>query len=272
MSPNDANPPCAGPTRRVKLTIAYDGRPFSGWQIQAGRPTVQEAIETAIARVGGGCRMAVHGSGRTDAGVHALGQVAHFDPLPQSSLPPSTWMRALNANLPPTIRILSAEAAAPDFHARFDATGKSYTYRIVSGPVLPPLEFGLAWHLPHPIDLPALRDALSSVVGTHDFRAFAANRGDASDHRSALRTIRQAEAVAGELPGTPPGTTLLTLTIAGDGFLYKMVRLLVGSEVRVAQGRATPRWMTSLLDGRGDQKSPYCAPPDGLSLTRVDYR
>ena len=246
-------------TLRLKLLVAYDGRPFRGWQSQAGGDAVQDRLEQAFMRVGGQ-RIVVHGSGRTDAGVHALGQVAHAD-VPRGFLPPAKWHAALNANLPPEIRVLRCTRAAADFHARFQARGKTYLYRIHVGPVFPPLEIGRAWHVPGLLDLGGLRACAARLTGTHDFAGFAANRGHAPT--STVRTLR-------EIRLTARGPRL-TLRFTGDGFLYKMVRLLTGTLIRCAQGRMKPAYLDTLLAGGGSPKTHFQAPAEGLYLARVLY-
>ena len=247
------------PMIRLKLILAYDGRPFRGWQSQAGGDAVQDRLEQAFMRVGGQ-RIVVHGSGRTDAGVHALGQVAHAD-VPRGVLPPAKWHAALNANLPPEIRVLRCTRAAADFHARFQARGKTYVYRIHIGPVFPPLDSGRAWHVPGPHDLGVLRACAARLTGKHDFAGYAANRGHAPT--STVRTLR-------EIHLTARGP-LLTLRFTGDGFLYKMVRLLTGTLIRCAQGRMEPAYLDTLLAGGGTPKTHFQAPAEGLYLARVLY-
>jgi len=169
---------------RLKLTIAYDGRPYAGWQIQPHSDTVQEHIEQAIATVckspsaGQEGHIRLHGSGRTDTGVHAQGQVAHFDAPDSLTMNPYNWLPALNSKLPPTIRIMDCTEVPPDFHSRYHATSKTYTYALSIAPILPPLRAGLTWHLPRQLNPQSLEEALQLFIGTHDFRAFAANRGN----------------------------------------------------------------------------------------------
>ena len=252
-------------TRKLKLTIAYDGRPFCGWQSQAGKDAVQDFLEAALAKLCGGKRVPLHGSGRTDAGVHALAQVAHVE-VPGDRLSPVQWLAALNAHLPPEIRVLRSQWAGSDFHARFSARGKRYIYRIWNGPVLPPLELGRAWHVYHPLEMERLRQGTGILTGTHDFGGFAANRGVPCP--DTVRTLRQIH-----IAGQPGG--LITLKFEGDGFLYKMVRLLTGSLVRVAQGKAELEWLNALLlppePGAPRVKSSFAAPAEGLYLARVLY-
>src|SRR5437763_7815833 len=172
-------------SRRFKLVISYDGRDFAGWQSQKHGNTVQDHLEAAFEKVGG-TRLAVTGSGRTDSGVHALGQCAHVD-VPAAQFAAERWLKALNGVLPPAIRILGARFVAESFHARFSAKGKAYRYRIINGTVRPPLEIGRAWHIASPLDRELLGRAAKFFVGRHDFAAFAANRGE--QERSTVRTM-----------------------------------------------------------------------------------
>jgi tRNA pseudouridine38-40 synthase len=242
---------------RLKLTIAYDGSPFLGWQSQAGGRTIQDHLEHAF-QIICGSRIVVHGSGRTDAGVHAQAQCAHVEAEHPRFSPPD-WIPALNAHLPPEIRVLKCTKAAPGFHARFSATGKVYTYRIWNTPVPSPFEINRAWHLPAKIDVAPLKKCAALLVGTHDFASFAANRGKPVED-----TIRKIHRIAIAQKGP-----LITLTFEGDGFLYKMVRLLTGSLIRCAQGRADEAWIRNLLDRK--TKTSFAAPACGLYLTRVLY-
>jgi len=255
-------------TRRLKLTLAYDGRPFRGWQSQAGGGSIQDCLEAALATLCPGPRIAVHGSGRTDAGVHALAQIAHAD-VPEGRFTLPQWLKALNAHLPPEIRVMRCQWARPGFEARFSAKGKVYAYRIWNGPVFPPQEIGRAWHVYHPLDLGVLRECARALTGTHDFAAFAANRGVPCD--DTVRTIHRIG-----IRGRPSAHgSALTLTFEGDGFLYKMVRLLTGSMIRCAQGKASIDWLTGLLHpvppAVPRSKSSYVAPAEGLTLVRVLY-
>ena len=250
---------------RLKLTIAYDGRPYNGWQSQACGNTVQDFILRALEEVAKQ-PVRMQGSGRTDAGVHALGQIAHFDPPPEISMNPFNWVPALNTKLPATIRIMSCEEVAADFHSRFSATGKIYRYDICTDPVLPPLKAGLAWHLPRLLDVAVLEEALGLLVGRHDFHAFAAYRGNEQGDMDWCRTIHRAD-----LETLAHG---YRITFVGDGFLYKMVRLLTGGAVHAAQGRIRMDDFAALLDqadGLPLGKSPLCAPADGLYLQQVLY-
>lgn len=250
---------------RYKLTLAYDGRAFAGWQSQPHGGSAQDALEQALGRVLEMPRVRVHGAGRTDAGVHAHGQVAHFEAPEGLTMNGGDWQRALNAHLSPALRVMACHPVPADFNAQFHALGKIYHYRICRLPILPPLEHGLAWHAPYPMDENLLAAVLQILPGKHDFSAFAANRGDGRESLPgyAVRTLWSVESVATE--------GFLTLQFYGDGFLYKMVRLLVGSVMRVAFGRESLDWFTSLLTSPQSGKSHHVAPAGGLYLHRVEY-
>lgn len=243
---------------RLRLTLAYDGTQFSGWQSQAGGRTVQDALESAFLVLCGE-RVIVHGAGRTDAGVHASGQSAHTD-VPDERLPLKDWLPALNAHLPAGVRVMGLGKAPQDFHARFSARGKVYRYAIWNGPVMPPLFLNRAWHVPGKLDLDALASACTSFTGRHDFAAFSARRSktDKSTTRtvSAIRLSRKGPRLA--------------LTFEGEGFLYKMVRMLTASAIRCAAGRLSPGEIRRLLDNGGPRTS-HVAPAAGLCLVRVVY-
>lgn len=246
---------------RLELTLAYDGASFRGWQSQPGGGAVQDVLQEAVTRLAGGKKISVQGSGRTDAGVHAVGQVAHAD-VPDNRGEPRFWLRALNATLPPSLRVLRCRRAADDFHARYCATGKTYEYLLWTAPILPPHWAGRAWHVQPPPDFAALRCTAKILVGRHDFAGFSANRGTpVHDTRRHLRRI----SVTRDGP-------LVRLRFEGDGFLYKMVRMLVAAMVRVAQGRAAESDLRARLAGRPSDLPRGVAPPDGLYLVRVAYR
>lgn len=241
--------------RRYRFTVAYDGAPWRGWQSQPCGMGVQDRIEAAIAQVTGS-RATVHGAGRTDAGVHATGQVAHADII--TRLAPERLIGAINAHLPETIRILACRVAPDDFHARFSASGKRYRYRIATGAALSPLERGRAWWLPGKPDLAIVAAVLSGAVGTHDFAAFSAQL---PEDKSTVKTI-WAIRVVRRRDG-------FDITFDGAGFLRRMIRLLVGSAVRVAQGKAEASWFAALLGGL--ERTSFAAPAEGLYLERVYY-
>ncbi|MEM1084260.1 MAG: tRNA pseudouridine(38-40) synthase TruA [Verrucomicrobiota bacterium] len=250
---------------RLKLTIAYDGRPFEGWQSQPSGNTVQDRLERAVREISNEATR-VHGSGRTDAGVHALAQVAHFDAPDHLTMNPFNWVPALNTKLPAEIRVLMAEEVRPDFHARFSAIGKTYRYDICTEPVLSPFKAGMAWHLPRQLDPQLLEDALNTTLGRHDFEAFSAKRGNETAETDYHRTLTQAS--------LEPLDHGWRLNWSGDGFLYKMVRLLTGGVIQVAQGRLRLDDFGMMLDqpsGLPAGRPPICAPADGLFLESVDY-
>ena len=246
-------------TERLKLALAYDGRPFKGWQSQAHGGGVQDHLERAFAAVLG-APLRVHGAGRTDAGVHALEMIAHTD-VPRGGIPLRQWPLALNAHLDHGVRVLRVTRARADFHARFDAKGKVYTYRVWNHHALHPLELGRAWHVPGTIDQTTLLEAARLLEGTHDFASYAAHLGQSD--RNTVRTLHEVR-VSRRGP-------LITLRFRGNGFLYHMVRLLTGTAVRCALGAAPLDWMRELLEPRAAKKTHYCAPAEGLYLTRVLY-
>ena len=244
---------------RLRLIIAYDGTSFCGWQSQRGGNTIQDHLEKAFAAVCGS-RIAVHGAGRTDAGVHALAQCAHAD-VPADKLTALVWRDALNAILPREIRVIRLIRAPRTFHARFMATGKVYTYRIWNDRIHSPFEINRSWHVHAPLDLDEMRRCAAPITGTHDFAGFAAHRG--KPERDSVRTISSLD--------VRRRGTLITLRFRGDGFLYKMVRLITGTLVRCGQHRADQELIARLLGLRGKEKSSFAAPACGLFLTRVLY-
>ncbi len=245
--------------RRLKLIVAYDGSQFEGWQSQAHRNTVQDCLERAFHKIGGE-RVRVHGAGRTDAGVHALGQCAHVD-LAGNRLSADGWLKALNALLPPAVRVLRCSFVSESFHARVSAKGKVYRYRVWSAPVLPPLEYGRAWHISSPLNIATLQAGVQLFVGTHDFAAFAANRGQPDTNtRRTINSVRVQRREA-----------CLTIEFDGDGFLYRMVRLMVGALVHCALGRMSLDEIRKRLISPQANGPRHVAPAEGLFLLRVRY-
>lgn len=284
--------------KQWKLTVAYDGTEFHGWQVQPCHTTIQGTLSDAIAAVTGE-RVLPQGSGRTDAGVHALGQVASFAlaaPIPAENL-----QRALNRVLPGAIRIVAAEQVVADFHARHSAVGKIYQYRIFQGAVCSPflVRYVTPWRWQ--LDLAAMQQAAQLVLGEHDFRAFAASDPDRTarsmqeggDEENTVRTIEQSEwtrvpfstsemqLAANRLDGIFPSAfqeqdgenrpDLLLYTVRGNGFLHHMVRNLVGTFLEVGRGRLAPSSVIQILDGRDRALAGPTAPARGLCLVQVLY-
>lgn len=246
-------------TRNLKLTIAYDGTRFVGWQRQAEGESIQGLIEDALARFEG-APVIVHGAGRTDAGVHALGQVASVRLTCAHDT--SVLMRGLNAQLPDEVRVTAIDEAAPDFHARYGARSKTYRYLLSNTPVASPFERSYVWHLSERLDLDAMRTAAVTLAGTHDFAAFQSTGSDAS---STVRRIARSEfpiRVKDEL---------LAYEIEGDGFLRHMVRAIVGTLVEIGRGGRAPGSIEALLAGGSRAQAGATAPAQGLFLVRVDY-
>ncbi|MBV8215726.1 MAG: tRNA pseudouridine(38-40) synthase TruA [Verrucomicrobia bacterium] len=253
---NDRPPPGI---ERLHLTIAYDGRTFAGWQSQPNRNGVQDHIEAAFAKILEQ-PVRVLGAGRTDAGVHALAQAAHVD-VPARRFPAPTWRVALNGNLLSGIRITACRRVTPEFHARFSARGKVYRYRIWNTETFHPLEVGRAWHVPKRLEIDDLMIYARQFRGRHDFASFAANRG--APPETSVRNLHEIQ--------VRRHGSLVTLEFTGDGFLYRMVRMITGSLVQVALGRKDADWLKELLRMPGEKKTHHTAPADGLYLVRVLY-
>lgn len=248
---------------RLKLTIAYDGANFSGWQSQSHGKGIQDCLEKALYSISGQ-RLILHAAGRTDSGVHALAQCAHVDvgEVIGKMKDPQRWLTALNAALPPTIRILKAKRVSPDFHARFSPHQKTYRYVIWNGAVLPPLLHQRAWHCYGQLDLSLLQRLAQELEGTHDFRAFTAKSG--ATRENTKRTLHQ---VRVKKRGSE-----ISLFFTGDGFLYHMVRMLVGAMIRVAQGKMSYQAFLDRLHSKKPSSAPHTASASGLYLTKISYR
>jgi tRNA pseudouridine38-40 synthase len=250
--------------RYFKLTIAYDGTDFHGWQIQADKPTVQGEIVSVLRRLTQE-NTQLQGAGRTDAGVHALGQVASF--RTQSGLSALEFQRALNALLPQTIRIVDAEETGPDFSARWSARSKIYRYRIYRGRVVPPMLWRYVLHYPFPLDEQAMEEAASRFVGVHDFTSFAASTGSEDDDKE--RNM-QREILATELKRTEDGEELW-FTVHGRSFLRYMVRKMVGTLLEVGRGKLKPQDIERLFEIKDRSKSGPTVPPQGLCMVKVEH-
>jgi tRNA pseudouridine38-40 synthase len=258
--------------RTLKLTVQYDGTELVGWQRQSKGTSVQGLLEEALAAFEGE-PVTVHGAGRTDAGVHALAQVASVSLTTTHGT--HAIQRGLNAALPPSVRVVSVEEARPGFHARFDASGKVYEYRIVNAPWLSPFLARYAWHVPQPLDVDAMRDAAGSLVGRHDFAAF---QGTRSSVRNTIRTVESIEWRVGASPpvlagaaGPAGGDAPLVLTLTADGFLRHMVRIVVGTLVDVGMGRWPAGSVEEMLASGDRVRAGRTAPAHGLFLVRVRY-
>ena len=242
----------------MKLIVAYDGSTFAGWQSQTGGNAIQNHLEAALAKIAGE-KVRLHGAGRTDAGVHALGQCAHVDVTTRLSA--NSLRAAMNASLPGVIRVLRVQFVGPSFHARFSARGKVYRYRIATGPLFPPFEVGRAWHVSASLDQTLLRACAEEFLGRHDFAGFAANRG--KPVASTVRTIRKVR--------VRRAASITTIEFEGDGFLYKMVRLMIGATVRCATGRLSLVEVRRHLREGSVPSHRIVAPAGGLVLVRVLY-
>jgi tRNA pseudouridine38-40 synthase len=244
--------------RSIRLTLAYDGGRFHGWQVQPAAATVQGALIDACARLLGS-PVRVVGASRTDAGVHAVGQVASV--WTTSTLPTATFTRGLNALLPDDVRVLDAREERPGFDARRWASGKRYLYLLDTGMAANPLLRRFAWHVATPLDAPAMAKALGPLRGRHDFSAFCASPGR---ERSPVCTVWSAR-LACRRRG------LMALVVSGDSFLHHMVRNIAGSLVEVGRGARPPEWMAEVLAGRDRTRAGPTAPARGLVLLRVLY-
>jgi tRNA pseudouridine38-40 synthase len=259
---------------RYKLTIEYDGAPFRGWQLQDSLPTVQGAMEAAVKAMTGE-EVRVHGSGRTDAGVHALAQVASF--ALTSPIPPPNLHRALNRALPPSIRIMEATHAPSGFHARHSAIGKQYEYRIYRGEICPPPVARYVYALAWPLDIAAMQQAAPLVLGTHDFSSFAAVDPDRTARMAAHTSVGSTVDLTIENVRTVTHSAwheegdLLIYTVRGDGFLHHMVRNLVGTFLEIGRGQRRAADLAELITLRDRMAAGATAPARGLFLHSVSY-
>lgn len=246
---------------RWKLTIEYHGAPYCGWQRQNGQPSVQEEVEKAIAKF---CQqdVRVHAAGRTDTGVHATGQIAHFD-LDYGTRPLTGFdvAKAINAYLrPQPIAILKAEEAGDDFHARFNATNKLYRYRILNRVAPIAIDQGFAWHVWKPLDVPLMNKVAQNLLGTHDFTTF---RDSECQAKSPVRSISRIELVR--------KNDEVFMEVEGRSFLHHQVRNMIGTLVMVGEGKWNEDDFMKAFHARDRTKGGKTAPADGLTLVRIDY-
>lgn len=247
--------------RNLKLTIAYDGTDFAGWQVQPGALTIQGTLASAIGRLTGE-KVMPQASGRTDAGVHALAQVAAFQT--ESVIPAGNFVLALNDILPASIRVVAAEEVANDFHPRKSAQAKTYRYRILRQPICSPFLSRYVWHYPYPLDEAAMRDAASLVEGEHDFTSFAAV--DPERAREGTSNVRRIFASQFQRESSE-----LIYEVRGSGFLHHMVRNLLGTFLLVGKGTLQPADITRILGAKDRSAAGATAPASGLYLVNVEY-
>ena len=261
--------------RNLKLVVSYDGSEFSGWQVQPDAATIQGTLASAIGRITGE-KVLPQGSGRTDAGVHALAQVATF--TTESSVPTGNFVKALNDILPPAIRVLEVAEAPPEFHARHSAQAKTYRYRIFRDSICPPFLARYVWHFPYPLDEVAMSKAALQVEGEHDFTSFAAvdperdRKGEGVGEvaskviSNVTSNVRKIFSSACERQGDE-----LVYTVRGSGFLHHMVRNLVGTFILVGKGTLQVEDVRRILDAKSRSAAGATAPASGLYLVSVEY-
>jgi tRNA pseudouridine38-40 synthase len=241
----------------IKLSIEYDGTAYAGWQRQPNAPTIQAVLEEALFNITQK-HISTVGAGRTDSGVHALGQVVNFHA--DKPLASQQWAPALNSYLPKDITVLFSEQVPDDFHARYSAKGKIYEYRITCQPSRPALDRNRAWHFPHPLDIEAMRQAMSDFLGSHDFTSFRGSRSNTLNPMCAISHI----SIQSDSP-------LLSIRIQGDRFLKQMVRAIVGTLIEVGQHKRNPHTIPEILQAKDRRAAGRTAPPHGLHLIQVLY-
>ena len=243
--------------KRILLTVEYDGTAYAGWQRQINGLAVQQVLEEALS-CACGHPVSVTGSSRTDAGVHALMQMVHFDT--DCTIPPDKYPFVLNNILPPDIRVQAGREVPSGFHARFLSSGKTYTYRILNRRHASALQRNLCWHVPVPLDTETMKKAISELPGTHDFRAFEASGGTA---KTTVRCLDRADL---ETVGCS-----ITITVSGNAFLYNMVRIIAGTLVEIGLGKLPPDAFRRAFESGSRLDLGMTAPPSGLELTEVRY-
>lgn len=244
--------------KNVKIIIEYDGTDYHGWQCQANLPTVQKTIEDAIRKITGE-NVKITGSGRTDAGVHAIGQVANFSI--ETQMDPETLQKALNSTLPRDISIIKTQEVPDGFHAQFSSRSKVYEYRIFNRPHPPALQRNKVWHIPEKLDTGKMKEAVAYLEGTHDFSVFAA--ADITV-KTTVRTVKRVR-----VKKTREG--IILIEIEADGFLKRMVRMITGTLVQTGRGKLTPQGFGQILAEGKKTKDVFTAPPQGLFLKKVTY-
>jgi tRNA pseudouridine38-40 synthase len=249
--------------RNFKVVLAYDGSEFSGWQLQPDAPTIQGALASAIGRVTGE-KVLPQGSGRTDAGVHALAQVASF--AIESGIPAENLGKALNGNLPASIRVLEVVEVTDGFHARKSARAKTYRYRVYRGTICPPFLARYVWHYPYPLDEDAMAAAGGWVIGEHDFTSFAAVDPERGREEGTVSNVREIFASSWMRQGEE-----FVYNVRGTGFLHHMVRNLVGTFLLVGKGTLKPGDIPEILGARSRSAAGATAPGNGLFLVGVEY-
>ncbi|OMP67978.1 tRNA pseudouridine(38-40) synthase TruA [Domibacillus epiphyticus] len=244
--------------KRIKCELMYDGSRFSGYQSQLNDRTVQQELEKALWKIHKKMTVKTHASGRTDAGVHALGQIVHFDtPL---AMPADRWARALNGELPQDISVKRTEEVPDSFHARYSVTGKEYRYRIYRTPYRDPFRTSYAYHYPYPLDVERMKKAAAHLIGEHDFTSFCSAK---TDKENKVRTVTNILFIE-------TGNDL-EVRFTGNGFLYNMVRIMVGTLIKVGNGRMEPEDVAKILADRNRQHAGQTAPAAGLYLWQVFY-
>jgi tRNA pseudouridine38-40 synthase len=256
--------------RNIKFTIAYDGTDFSGWQAQPGQVTVQGVLADVLEKLTQQ-RPTIYAAGRTDAGVHAAGQVVNF--RTQSLLSTGEFQHAFNSLLPPAIRVNSAEEVGPDFHSRWDAVAKTYQYRIFRGRVVPPFLWRYVHHDPRELNFEAMAEAACHFIGEQDFTSFAASTGSEEDdrERTTVRTVYRSQWSCAQNAGTQNSGEEWVYRVRGKSFMRHMVRKMVGTMLEVGRGKLVPAGIAEVLAMRDRSKSGPTMPPHGLCLENVEY-
>lgn len=242
---------------RIKLIISYDGSRYGGWQLQKNATSIQGELENVLKTITGR-RIVVQSAGRTDAGVHALGQCAHFDY--EGSIPPEKLPFVFNSMLPRDIRVTKAEQAPESFHARYSAKGKRYIYTIYNNPHASALLYNRTMHVPQTLDIEKMCAAAQHIKGTHDFKAFCAA---GSYVKSTVRTVTRLDIICQE--------PLIRIIVEGDGFLYNMVRIIAGTLIRVGLNKLSPQSIPAIIEGKSRAAAGFTAQPQGLMLDEVFY-